>query len=163
MALGEDETVSESLFEKFNDLSIASGQAVGTDRIIRRITITKERLMCGNRRVRQLKVRRLDRANGERVIFASRSQESVFLAAEDMLSTVEYNNTDEASEEEPAWTLGISIVQGTDNNVYVKELVNGGPGSVAGICVGDQVSYITICKILNFHYYFVIPFSRLLL
>lgn len=37
-------------------------------------------------------------------------------------------------------TLGISIVQGTDNNVYVKDLVRHGPGELSGVQVGDQVS-----------------------
>lgn len=135
--------MSESLFEKFNDLSVASGQAAGTDRIIRRITITKERVLSNRQRSRQLKVRRLDRTNGERAIFATRSQESVFLGGHERLVAVE-EPAEEFSEDEPAWTLGISIVQGTDNNVYVKELVQGGPGSVAGICVGDQVSLINL-------------------
>lgn len=139
--MGEDETVSESLFEKFNDLSIASGQATGADRIIRRITITKERVMSGRTRVRQLKVRRLDKMNKERTMFVSRSQESVFLSGQERLMAVA-EPPEDVSEEESAWTLGISIVQGTDNNVYVKELVNGGPGSLAGIFVGDQVSIL---------------------
>lgn len=37
-------------------------------------------------------------------------------------------------------TLGISIVQGTDNNVYVKDLVRQGPGELSGVQIGDQVS-----------------------
>ena len=37
------------------------------------------------------------------------------------------------------YTLGISIVQGSDNNVYVKELVPGGPGERCGVQIGDQV------------------------
>lgn len=37
-------------------------------------------------------------------------------------------------------TLGISIVQGSDNKVYVKDLVKDGPGARHGIQIGDQVS-----------------------
>lgn len=36
-------------------------------------------------------------------------------------------------------TLGISIVQGSDNKVYVKDLVENGPGARHGIRIGDQV------------------------
>lgn len=36
-------------------------------------------------------------------------------------------------------TLGISIVQGSDNKVYVKDLVKNGPGARHGIRIGDQV------------------------
>jgi tyrosine-protein phosphatase non-receptor type 13 len=41
------------------------------------------------------------------------------------------------------YTLGISIVQGTDNNVYVKDMVPNGPGDKSGIMIGDQVSTVT--------------------
>lgn len=37
------------------------------------------------------------------------------------------------------YTLGISIVQGSDNNVYVKDLMKNGPGDKNGIQIGDQV------------------------
>lgn len=37
-------------------------------------------------------------------------------------------------------TLGISVVQGSDNNVYVKDLMKNGPGERHGILIGDQVS-----------------------
>lgn len=44
-------------------------------------------------------------------------------------------------------TLGISIIQGSDNNVYVKDLVDNGPGARAGIQIGDQVSWSNnLCK-----------------
>lgn len=41
-------------------------------------------------------------------------------------------------------TLGISIVQGSDNNVYVKDLVKNGPGERHGIQIGDQVGAISM-------------------
>lgn len=137
--VAEDETVSESLFERFNDLSMASSQPAGADRIIRRITITKERVMSDRERVRKLKVRRVERCNEGRSLFGSRSQESLFVGGQERLEPEKPLEDAEGSEEDGTWTLGISIVQGTDNNVYVKELVNGGPGSLAGIGVGDQV------------------------
>lgn len=37
-------------------------------------------------------------------------------------------------------TLGISVVQGSDNNVYVKDLMTNGPGERHGVLIGDQVS-----------------------
>lgn len=37
-------------------------------------------------------------------------------------------------------TLGISVVQGSDNNVYVKDLMKNGPGERHGVLIGDQVS-----------------------
>lgn len=36
-------------------------------------------------------------------------------------------------------TLGISVVQGSDNNVYVKDLMKNGPGERHGVLIGDQV------------------------
>lgn len=39
-------------------------------------------------------------------------------------------------------TLGISVVQGSDNNVYVKDLMKNGPGERNGVLIGDQVSRI---------------------
>lgn len=38
------------------------------------------------------------------------------------------------------WALGISIIQGSDNNVYIKDLVKNGPGARSGLHIGDQVS-----------------------
>lgn len=51
--------------------------------------------------------------------------------ANDVLSTTKPN--------ENGLTLGISIVQGSDNKVYVKDLVKNGPGARHGIRIGDQV------------------------
>lgn len=39
-------------------------------------------------------------------------------------------------------TLGISVVQGSDNNVYVKDLMKHGPGERNGVLIGDQVRRI---------------------
>lgn len=43
--------------------------------------------------------------------------------------------------------LGISVVQGSDNNVYVKDLMKNGPGERHGVLIGDQVSF----EINNWH------------
>lgn len=51
------------------------------------------------------------------------------------------NNGHSKSIADDGLTLGISIVQGSDNNVYVKDLVRNGPGARAGIQIGDQVSF----------------------
>lgn len=54
------------------------------------------------------------------------------------------HGVDEASSRskpsEGGLTLGISIVQGSDNKVYVKDLVKTGPGARNGIRIGDQVT-----------------------
>ncbi|XP_055377864.1 uncharacterized protein LOC129609770 [Condylostylus longicornis] len=51
------------------------------------------------------------------------------------------------------YTLGISIVQGSnDNNVYVKDLINNGPGDKAGVLVGDQIIAVNGISLLNLPY-----------
>lgn len=45
------------------------------------------------------------------------------------------------------YTLGISIIQGPDNHVYVKDLVEQGPGARHGIQIGDQVNACTIKRL----------------
>lgn len=52
------------------------------------------------------------------------------------------------------FTLGLSIVQGSDHNVYVKDLVFDGPSARAGIQIGDQVinsTYSNNIRILLSH------------
>lgn len=55
-------------------------------------------------------------------------------------------------QQERGLTLGISIVQGTDNNVYVKDLVRHGPGEMSGIQIGDQVRADFIFFLLFFYF-----------
>jgi hypothetical protein len=58
-------------------------------------------------------------------------------------NVIEFNNTNIKRDcANDGYTLGISIVQGTDNNVYVKDMVANGPGDRSGIIIGDQVSGI---------------------
>jgi hypothetical protein len=64
-------------------------------------------------------------------------------------NVIEFNNTNIKRDcANDGYTLGISIVQGTDNNVYVKDMVANGPGDRSGIIIGDQVSgivFLWIC------------------
>lgn len=104
-----NETISDSLFEKFNNLS--KNNSIG-DRVISRITIVKDNLNLQNGIV-----------DGGR---------KYSLDSDGSSSMEEQSVTDK-------WTLGISIIQGSDNNVYVKDLVENGPGERNGIQIGDQV------------------------
>lgn len=49
-------------------------------------------------------------------------------------------NTMMKMNQDNSMTLGISVVQGSDNNVYVKDLMKNGPGERNGVLIGDQVS-----------------------
>lgn len=90
----QNETVSDTLLDKFNNLSANNTM---NDRIIRRVIIEKD------------------------VIRTS--------AMGGLMN--EKGGSD--------YTLGISIIQGPDNHVYVKDLVVNGPGARNGIQIGDQV------------------------
>lgn len=109
-----NETISDSLFEKFNNLS--KNNTIG-DRIINRITIVKDSFA------------KINSNNGVESGGRKYSLES------DGSSSVEDNSVANKL------TLGISIIQGSDNNVYVKDLVKNGPGERNGVQIGDQVRY----------------------
>lgn len=109
-----NETISDSLFEKFNNLS--KNNTIG-DRVINRITIVKDSFV------------RINSNNGIELGSRKYSLDS------DGNSSVEDNSIANKL------TLGISIVQGSDNNVYVKDLVKNGPGERNGVQIGDQVSF----------------------
>lgn len=49
-------------------------------------------------------------------------------------------------------TLGISIVQGSDNYVYVINLLKNGPGERNGIQIGDQIIAVNGRTLLNLPY-----------
>lgn len=123
----DDETVSDTLMENFNNLSAGSAG----DRIIARITIKKG---C----IDKMYYPDGSRSHSDRCQrrqFLSRSQESIFVA-----TPPERTGCDcVVAKRESGLTLGISIVQGTDNNVYVKDLVRHGPGELSGVQIGDQV------------------------
>lgn len=59
---------------------------------------------------------------------------------------------DGANHNHNRYTLGISIIQGTDNNVYVKDLTAGGPGERAGVQVGDQIIAVDGVSLLTLPY-----------
>lgn len=103
-----NETISDSLFEKFNNLS--KNNSIG-DRVISRLTIVKDTFATINGQ------------NGGR----KHSVDS------DGGSSIDDNGAPNKL------TLGISIIQGLDNNVYVKDLVKNGPGERNGVQIGDQV------------------------
>lgn len=119
-----NETISDSLFEKFNNLS--KNNTID-DRVINRITIVKDsfaKIHCNNGIELGSNVRK-------------HSLDS------DGNSSVEDNSIANKL------TLGISIVQGSDNNVYVKDLVKNGPGETNGIQIGDQVFLFSLA-LLNY-------------
>lgn len=107
-----NETISDSLFEKFNNLS--NNNTMG-DRVINRITIVKDSFA------------KINFNNGVELGSRKYSLDS------DGGSSVEDNSVANKL------TLGISIIQGSDNNVYVKDLVKNGPGERNGVRIGDQV------------------------
>lgn len=107
-----NETISDSLFEKFNNLS--KNNTID-DRVINRITIVKDSIAKENA------------SNGLEVGSGKQSMDS------------DGNSSVEDSGIANKLTLGISIIQGSDNNVYVKDLVNSGPGERSGVQIGDQV------------------------
>lgn len=58
------------------------------------------------------------------------------------------------TKQDNSMTLGISVVQGSDNNVYVKDLMKNGPGERNGVLIGDQVKK-------KIHMFFFIFFGSL--
>lgn len=94
-----------------DNLNNLSGYNSASDRIIAKLTIKKD--------------------TGDKMNFSSKNE-----YARQKLSEAESIKQND----EGGLTLGISIVQGSDNNVYVKDLVRHGPGELSGVQIGDQVS-----------------------
>ncbi|KAJ6638105.1 Tyrosine-protein phosphatase non-receptor type 13 [Pseudolycoriella hygida] len=115
-----NESISDSLLEKFNNLS--NNNTIG-DRVISRITIVKDSFA------------QINSNNG-----------GVFSLDSDGNSSTEDNYV------AGKWTLGISIVQGSDKNVYVKDLVKNGPGERGGVQIGDQILAVNGRSLLNLSY-----------
>lgn len=103
----QNETVSDSLMDKFNNLSCQTTTSTN-DRIIRKIHINKD--------------------------------------------PINYSNVDGRELLNKNFSLGISIVQGSDNNVYVKDLVRGGSGERNGVQIGDQIIAVDGRSLLNLSY-----------
>lgn len=182
----QNETVSDTLLAKFNNLSANNSVS---DRIITRVTIHKDsvhKLTMKNDNKSSLALhqqqqpqqsdnhqqikyatmngRRTNPATISKDTFWSKSQESIFGKSSASKLCVRRGGTinqfdndkkngmaggggghlsngqSASSGADDGLTLGISIVQGSDNNVYVKDLVRNGPGARAGIQIGDQVS-----------------------
>ncbi|KAG4070549.1 hypothetical protein HA402_001215 [Bradysia odoriphaga] len=120
-----NETISDSLFEKFNNLS--KNNTIG-DRIINRITIVKDSFA---------------KIHSSKAVVKGHRKYSL---DSDGGSSIEDNSLANK------FTLGISIIQGSDNNVYVKDLVKNGPGERGGIEIGDQILAVNGTSLLNLSY-----------
>lgn len=153
----QNETISDSLLDKFNNISSTN---IFSERIITRVTVIKEPASSAELTNQQknapisdatkcatLNFRKsANHANNESLVklYQSRSQESLFLKKDGskggILSTWNDGGRSAISSNGKL-TLGISIVQGSDHHVYVKDLVKNGPGDKSGIKIGDQVKY----------------------
>lgn len=144
-----NETISDTLLEKFDNLSCS---AAINDRILTSVVVVKDFINPNEKRSQAAEARAglLARKRS----FLSRSQESVLFkkggarlmafGGDDLSSDGGIADCEGSSEDGQGarYTLGISIVQGSDNNVYVKDLVPNGPGARAGVRIGDQVSLL---------------------
>lgn len=104
------------------------------DRIITRITITKDTPSKSPINLDTMSKATAAMLNGTSKRSAQEPKDYKMSTASD--ASTASNRTDDT---ENGMTLGISIVQGSDNNVYVKDLVKNGPGDRYGILIGDQV------------------------
>ncbi|GAB0090488.1 FERM domain [Sergentomyia squamirostris] len=135
-----NETVSDTLMDKFNNISCSN---VANDRVISEIKIIKDRLSDSrNSSFERMKFSTLNPSRLSKKLIRvknkllSKSQESVVIDEKKF----------------SGYTLGISIVQGSDNNVYVKNLVPDGPGARNGIKIGDQILAVDGISLLNLPY-----------
>ncbi|KFB41968.1 AGAP013042-PA-like protein [Anopheles sinensis] len=161
----EDETISDTLLEKFNNISSCSSGATN-DRILATVVIVKDAVPVAGGSGQ-------DGATGRRQQFLSRSQESIAIPGGGRRSALEptsmapfgddeyderfpYATLGQRKRKEPPvatrYTLGISIVQGNDNHVYVKDLAPHGPGARNGVRVGDQIIAVNGKSLLNVPY-----------
>lgn len=120
-----NETISESLLEKFQNLT----GAVVYDRVIKRVYIIKEPNTRKN----------LNAKDNEDSYVAAMGKYFNNLANEQINDQRKLAEKSFNVENTGDYTLGISIVQGSDANVYVKDIVINGPGDRAGVKIGDQV------------------------
>lgn len=123
------------------------------DRVIRRVTVIKE-LNVHNKRSQPTSSTPLNSH-----LLAKESNTSSFVATMgryfNNLATEHSNQTSNkysGSTEKNTYTLGISIVQGSDGNVYVKDIVPAGPGDKSGIKIGDQILAVDGISLLNVQY-----------
>uniref|UniRef100_A0A336LMW2 CSON002930 protein n=1 Tax=Culicoides sonorensis TaxID=179676 RepID=A0A336LMW2_CULSO len=119
-----DETVSDSLLEKFENLSCNTSIY---DRIIKRIIITKElnSKIINNAKTKEFPIHKIHESQS-------------------------HSNFSEINHQR--YTLGISVVQGSDKNVYVKDMVDQGPSDKAGVKIGDQILAVNGVSLLHVPY-----------
>ena len=145
----QDETVSDTLLDKFND--ITANNSIG-DRVITKIKIQKDCLT----KDRSIMEQPLELTRHPEIKYATlnsrrianremhsmfKSEESIFGPNPPKLRVKRLSAKNDGGIPKTGLTLGISIVQGLDNMVYVKDLVPNGPGARSGVKIGDQVSY----------------------
>ncbi|XP_058829712.1 uncharacterized protein LOC131689005 [Topomyia yanbarensis] len=169
-----NETISDTLMEKFNNLSCS---AAINDRILTSVIVVKDFINPNERhrgphhhhhhnhhqqQQQQTKTQMLTRKRS----FLSRSQESVLFRKGAGSRLIAFGGGDDLSSDGgiadcgssgedgrgARYTLGISIVQGNDNTVYVKDLVPSGPGARAGVRIGDQIIAVDGRSLLNLPY-----------
>lgn len=128
----EEETISESLLEKFNNLSSTGME----DRVIRTLKITKNLVGPSTGGV---VAKSAPKSAFERFKFfgANRFSRRFLQSGAKKGKILEERDSNGGTRKK--YSLGVSIVQGPDGNIYVKDLVPGGAGDRQGIKIGDQV------------------------
>lgn len=129
----QEETISDSLLEKFNNLSTATG-----DRIIRTLYIRKDVVVDARKEAGVARTEQPKSAFERFKILSSNRFSKRFMRKKN--KALEVRDINATGGEEKKFSLGISIVQGPDGNIYVKELTPNGAAMCHGIRVGDQVS-----------------------
>lgn len=130
-----EETISDSLLEKFENLSCNPSIY---DRMIKRVTVIKKPNIRKNSVNTNTSTK--DMKNKEDSFVASLGKYFNNLGDHENQSSHNQNKLSCNGEKEQ-YTLGISIVQGSDRNVYVKDIVKNGPSDTAGVKIGDQVRF----------------------
>lgn len=128
----QNESISDTLLDKFSNMTATNNSI--NDRIITRIAITKD-----------APSKSLVNLDGQPAAEQTIREPTDYAMAIDASLTNHSTNTDNGM------TLGISIVQGSDSNVYVKDLVKNGPGDRYGILIGDQVRVENSTNIYSKH------------
>uniref|UniRef100_A0A182FIW8 Uncharacterized protein n=1 Tax=Anopheles albimanus TaxID=7167 RepID=A0A182FIW8_ANOAL len=133
-----DETVSDTLLEKFNNISNCSSDT-GNDRILATVLVIKDAVVDDSEQSSTTALRRP---------FVSHRLESWTTSQQQNTVSTSMSSA-RIKPRTTRYTLGISIVQGNDNNVYVKDLVPNGPGARSGIRLGDQIIAVDGKSLLN--------------
>lgn len=150
----DNETISDSLLEKFQNISVNHSVF---DRVINRVTVYKE-LNVHTKRHTSISsstphrtLQPLQEAKNTNTFVATMGRYFNNLAAEQTKTSNKLADKFQTSKD-TGFTLGISIVQGSDGNVYVKDIVPGGPGDKSGIKIGDQILAVDGISLINVPY-----------